>query len=69
MKKKREDLGSVNLRADVETEKYKATIKKMEDDRADLVSAIVKLKSSIDELNQKGRERLLEAFTKVNRKI
>ena len=28
----------------------------MEDDRADLYSAIVKLKTSIDELNQKGRE-------------
>ena len=26
----------------------------MEDDRADLYSAIVKLKSSINELNQKG---------------
>ena len=36
---------------------------------ADLYSAIVKLKSSIEELNQKGRERLLEAFTKVNRKF
>ena len=69
MKKKREALGSVNLRADVETEKYKATIKKMEDDRADLVSAIVKLKASINELNQKGRERLLDAFNKVNRKF
>ena len=69
MKKKREALGSVNLRADVETEKYKATIKKMEDDRADLVSAIVKLKTSINELNQKGRERLLDAFNKVNRKF
>ena len=69
LKKSREALGSVNLRADLETEKFKVTIKKMEDDRADLYSAIVKLKTSIDELNQKGRERLLEAFTKVNRKF
>ena len=38
-------------------------------DRADLYSAIVKLKTSINELNQKGRERLLEAYTKVNRKF
>ena len=68
-KKDRESLGSVNLRADVETEKYKTTIKKMEEDRADLVSAIVKLKSSINELNQRGRERLLDAFNKVNRKF
>tara|TARA_B100000963_G_scaffold220781_1_gene192415 strand:+ start:11337 stop:13781 length:2445 start_codon:yes stop_codon:yes gene_type:complete len=68
-KKQRESLGSVNLRADEETKKYEAEIKKMEDDRADLYSAIVKLKTSIDELNQKGRERLLEAYTKVNRKF
>ena len=37
----------------------------MEDDRTDLYSAIVKLKSSIDELNQKGRERLLDALQKL----
>ena len=69
IKKQRDSLGSVNLRADEETKKYETDIKKMEDDRADLYSAIVKLKTSIDELNQKGRERLLEAFTKVNRKF
>ena len=69
LKKNREALGSVNLRADLETEKFKNTIKKMEEDRSDLVSAIVKLKSSINELNQKGRERLLNAFSKVNKKF
>ena len=69
IKKLRESLGSVNLRADEETKKYETEIKKMEDDRADLYSAIVKLKTSIEELNQKGRERLLDAFTKVNRKF
>ena len=41
----------------------------MEQDRADLVTAIIKLKDSINELNQKGRERLIEAFEKVNRKF
>ena len=69
MKKNREALGSVNLRADLETEKFRTSIKKMEEDRSDLVSAIVKLKASINELNQKGRERLLEAFSKVNKKF
>ena len=68
-KRKREKLGSVNLRADEETGKYETEIKKMEKDRQDLVTAIVKLKESIGELNQKGRERLLEAFEKVNRKF
>ena len=68
-RQEREKLGSVNLKADEETNKYEAEIKKMEQDRADLVSAIVKLKDSINELNQKGRERLIEAFEKVNRKF
>ena len=68
-KNEREKLGSVNLRADEETENYKVEIKKMEEDREDLISAISKLRGSINELNQKGRERLLEAFEKVNRKF
>ncbi|MDC0448286.1 chromosome segregation protein SMC [Candidatus Pelagibacter sp.] len=68
-KREREKLGSVNLRADEETNKYQIEIKKMEQDRQDLVSAIIKLKESINELNQKGRQRLLEAFEKVNRKF
>lgn len=68
-KRDRDKLGSVNLRADEETSKYETEIKKMEQDRQDLVSAIIKLKESINELNQKGRERLLEAFEKVNRKF
>ena len=68
-KREREKLGSVNLRADEETTKYETEIKKMEQDRKDLVSAIIRLKESISELNQRGRERLLEAFEKVNRKF
>ena len=68
-KRQREKLGSVNLRADEETSKYKIEIKKMEQDRQDLVTALIKLKESIKELNQKGRERLLGAFEKVNRKF
>ena len=68
-KQERESLGSVNLKADEETSKYEDEIKKMEQDRSDLVTAIVKLKDSINELNQKGRERLIEAFEKVNRKF
>ena len=68
-KQEREKFGSVNLKADEETSKYESEIKKMEEDRLDLVTAISKLKESIQELNQKGRERLLEAFEKVNRKF
>ena len=41
----------------------------MKNDREDLVSAIAKLRLSINELNQRGRERLIEAFDKVNKKF
>ncbi len=68
-KNERERLGAVNLRADEETEQYKGSIQKMEKDREDLVSAISKLRASINELNQKGRERIVEAFEKVNKKF
>jgi chromosome segregation protein len=68
-KRERDKLGSVNLRADEETKQSKIEIAKMQKDREDLVSAIIKLKASINELNQKGRERLIEAFEKVNRKF
>ena len=47
-KREREKLGSVNLRADEETSKYEDEIKKMEQDRQDLVTAIIKLKESIN---------------------
>jgi chromosome segregation protein len=68
-KNQREKLGSVNLRADEESEKHRNAIIKMEKDREDLVTAIAKLRNGINELNQKGREKLLDAFEKVNRKF
>jgi chromosome segregation protein len=68
-KNERDRLGSVNLRADEETKQYLGTIKKIEKDREDLISAISKLRASINELNQKGRERLLDAYEKVNKKF
>ena len=61
-KQEREKLGSVNLKADEETNKYEAEIKKMEQDRSDLVTAIVKLKDSINELNQKGEREISRGF-------
>ena len=70
-KRERDKLGSVNLRADEETSKYEIEIKKMEKDRSDLVTAIVKLKESINELNQKVEKdslrllkRLIESLMK-----
>ena len=69
LKKRREAMGAVNLRADNETKELQDQIDKMMEDREDLVHGLQKLKSSINDLNQKGRERLLDAFEKVNRKF
>ena len=69
LRKKRDQMGAVNLRADNETKDLKDKIDKMMKDRTDLVHGIQKLKGSINDLNQKGRERLLEAFEKVGRKF
>ena len=68
-KRQRESLGSVNLKADEETEIFKKDIDKMEKDREDLINGIIKLRASINELNQKGRERMIEAFEIVNKKF
>ena len=69
LKDRRERMGAVNLRADNETQELQDQIDRMMSDRKDLVQGIQKLKSSINDLNEKGRERLLDAFEKVSRKF
>ena len=69
-KREREKLGSVNLRADEETGKYETEIKKMGQDRQDLVAAIIKLIESINALDdykcaQKERKVLEEEKERV----
>ena len=55
LKKRREAMGAVNLRADNETKELQDKIDKMMEDRKDLVHGLQKLKSSINDLNQKGK--------------
>ncbi|MEY3811686.1 MAG: hypothetical protein RIT11_787, partial [Pseudomonadota bacterium] len=69
LKDERDNMGAVNLRADDETKNLENQISKMMDDRKDLMAGILKLKSSINELNQKGREKLIDAYDKVGRKF
>ncbi len=69
LKDERDNMGAVNLRADDETKNLESQINKMMEDRKDLLNGIVKLKSSINELNQKGREKLIDAYEKVGRKF
>jgi len=62
----REKMGGVNLRADEEAVEQEERLTAMNDERADLIAAIARLREGIDELNQEGRERLLKAFDIVN---
>ena len=64
IKKQREIAWVGKFKSRRETKKYETEIKKMEDDRADLYSAIVKLKSSIEELNQKEEKDCLKLLQK-----
>ena len=63
----RESIGPVNLRAETELEELDQQIKGMENERDDLTGAIQRLRSAISSLNREGRERLLEAFHRVDR--
>jgi chromosome segregation protein len=69
LKEERDNMGAVNLRADDETKNFENQITKMMEDRKDLLAGILKLKSSINQLNQKGREKLIDAYDKVGRKF
>ncbi len=69
LKDERDNMGAVNLRADDETKNLENQITKMMEDRKDLLAGILKLKSSINQLNQKGREKLIDAYDKVGRKF
>lgn len=62
----RERLGIVNLRAEVELSEIEATRAALEAERAELTEAIRRLRLAIGNLNREGRERLQEAFDRVN---
>jgi len=64
--RERENLGAVNLRAEDEARDLDQQINSMQNERADLVAAIGRLRHGIASLNREGRERLLAAFEKVN---
>lgn len=66
LKRERESFGGVNLRAEEEARELTEQLETMTSEREDLVSAIAKLRQGIGSLNREGRERMLEAFEKVN---
>lgn len=66
LEREREHLGAVNLRAEEEAAEYAARLETMRGERADLTTAIARLRDGIDELNAEGRERLVAAFDVIN---
>ncbi|MEI4484702.1 chromosome segregation protein SMC [Frigidibacter sp. MR17.14] len=66
LKRQREALGAVNLRAEEDAKAVEEEHGGLVKEKADLEEAIRKLRSGIASLNREGRERLLTAFEQVN---
>jgi chromosome segregation protein len=62
----RERLGPVNLRADIELAELEAQAKLTDSEKAELDTAIARLRGSIGSLNREGRARLAAAFIAVD---
>jgi chromosome segregation protein len=65
--KERDEMGPVNLRAETEAEAVEQQIATIDSDRAELATAIARLRGSIGALNREGRERLNQVFQAVDR--
>ena len=66
LKRERENMGPVNLRAEIEAKEMDERIQTMMSEREDLISAIARLRQGIAGLNREGRARLLAAFKEVD---
>ncbi|MEP1520835.1 chromosome segregation protein SMC [Ascidiaceihabitans sp.] len=66
LKRQRDALGAVNLRAEEDAKEVQEEHDTLVHEKADLEEAIKTLRSGIASLNREGRERLLTAFEQVN---
>jgi chromosome segregation protein len=66
LRRQRDALGAVNLRAEEDAREVQDEHDNLVKEKADLESAIAKLRTGIANLNREGRERLLTAFEQVN---
>jgi chromosome segregation protein len=67
LRRERERLGAVNLRAEEELREIETQHTSLTSERDDLVEAIKKLRLGIQSLNREARERLLASFEQVNK--
>ena len=66
LRRQRDALGAVNLRAEEDAREVQQEHDLLVKEKSDLESAIAKLRTGISNLNREGRERLLTAFEQVN---
>ena len=66
VKRDRDRLGAVNLRAVEEIQALESQFQSMTDERDDLERAVGQLRRAVQQLNEEGRQRLLAAFEEVN---
>ena len=64
--KERDNIGPVNLRAEIEMEEISQKLVNFEVDRNDLEQAVTRLRKAISELDREARQRLVDSLTKVN---
>ena len=64
--REREEMGPVNLRAEIEAEEIARQSETLAREREELTTAIAKLRGSIGHLNREGRERLAQVFEQVD---
>ena len=66
LRRERDTMGPVNLRADIEAAEVREKLSTLASEREDLAAAIARLRQGISSLNREGRERLLAAFKQVD---
>ncbi|HYI84479.1 MAG TPA: chromosome segregation protein SMC, partial [Acetobacteraceae bacterium] len=67
--RERDEMGPVNLRADVEMAELESRIEGISSERDEIGAAIAKLRGHIGHLNREGRERLRVVFDQVDREF
>ena len=67
--RERDEMGPVNLRAELEAAALETEIAGIERDRDELATAIAKLRGGIGHLNREGRERLAAVFQQVDQQF
>ena len=63
----REQMGPVNLRADIEEKEISEELNSLELEKNDLLLAIKKLRVAINQINEQGKKKLINAFELVNK--